>query len=109
LVLTFGKKTWRSRPAKSCLHIWSRKGKPLRLVEQLAAADDPDPKALACCGLLARWQSDEGEGEEAICLRFLKGHPVSEPAVAFLQCSCAKVEALGKGVLALIIVAKEPT
>ena len=101
-MLAFADETWWSRLARPSLHSWAEEGEPLHLVEQSVAKDDPDPKALACYGLLARWQDSEPESTEAIWLRFLDGRPVSELTVAFLEYSCAKVEALSKDVLALI-------
>jgi predicted ATPase len=50
-VLGFVDETWWSRLAQPALHSWTA-GKPLRLVEQAAPHGDPDPKALACYGLL---------------------------------------------------------
>ena len=40
---------WRSPTCTA----WAEADQPLRLVEQTVAKDDPDPKALACYGLLA--------------------------------------------------------
>lgn len=101
-VLAFADETWWSRLSRPSLHAWAKEGAPLQLVEQSVAKDDPDPKALSCYGLLARWQDRAPQDREAIWLRFIDGRPVSELTVAFLQYSCAKVEALGKNVLALI-------
>ena len=47
----FADETWWSRLARPALHTWTD-GEPLRLVEQRVAKTDPDPKALACYGLL---------------------------------------------------------
>jgi len=51
----------------------------LRLVEQTVAKDDPDPKALACYGLLVRWWTDgpAAPPHEEAWLRFVDGRPVS--------------------------------
>src|SRR5919202_1258754 len=50
---------------------------PLHLREQTVARDDPDPKALACYGLLARcWDATVRRSEE-MWLRFVDGRPVS--------------------------------
>ena len=43
-----------SRLAHPALHAWATPDRPLRLVAQAVAKDDPDPKALACYGLLVR-------------------------------------------------------
>src|SRR5205823_5091945 len=52
--LGFEDEVWWSRLAQPALHSWAEPGQPLRLVEQAVAQDDPDPKALACYGLLVR-------------------------------------------------------
>jgi hypothetical protein len=44
---------YKDRPS---LHSWADAGRPWRLVEQSVPKDTPDPKALACYGLLVRWQ-----------------------------------------------------
>ena len=54
-VLGFEDEVWWSRLARPALHAWAEADRPLRLVEQAVAKDDPDPKALACYGLLVRW------------------------------------------------------
>jgi hypothetical protein len=51
-VLGFGDETWWSRLAQPAMHTWTESDRPLRLVEQTVAKSDPDPKALACYGLL---------------------------------------------------------
>ena len=58
-------------------YLLSEKGKPMRLVEQSLAKDDPDPKAISCYGLYLP------ELEET-WLRFVDGRPVSgEPRPGF--------------------------
>ena len=49
--LGFEDETWWSRLARPALSAWTEPNRPLRLVEQSVAKDDPDPKALACYGL----------------------------------------------------------
>lgn len=73
--------TWWSRLARPGLHAWADDA-PLRLVEQAVAKDDPDPKALACYGLLVR---AGGDAPEAVWLRFVAGRPVSAITTAFLD------------------------
>jgi hypothetical protein len=41
------------------------------------AQDDPDPKTLACYGLLARCWDAAGRRSEELWLRFVKDRPVS--------------------------------
>ena len=88
--------------ARPSLHTWTEAGQPLRLVEQSVAKDDPDPKALACYGLLVRWQPSTGALEEEVWLRFVEGRPVSGVTTAFLDWSCSQLEALGKEALLLV-------
>lgn len=101
-VLGFVDETWWSRLSRPAMHAWSEVGRPLHLVEQSLAKGDTEPKALSCYGLLASWQQAGKESSQAIWLRFLDGRPLSETTIAFLDYSCAKVEALGKSVLAII-------
>ena len=51
-VAGFCDECWWSRVAQPSLHSFSEEGKPMRLVEQSVAKDDPDPKAISCYGLL---------------------------------------------------------
>jgi transposase len=96
-VLGFGDETWWSRLAPPALHTWA--DEPLRLVEQSVAKDDPDPKALACYGLLLRFA--DGQPEE-MWLRFVDGRPVSAVTTLFLADCCARLAARGKTALLLV-------
>jgi DDE superfamily endonuclease len=87
--------TWWSRLARPALNSWSDAGKPLRLVEQSVAKDDPDPKAISCYGLFLP------EFEE-VWLRFVDGRPVSGITTRFLSWCCQKLQAAGKRVWVLI-------
>jgi hypothetical protein len=58
--LGFEDETWFSRLARPSMHTWTEADQPLRLVEQSVPEDDPDPKALACYGLLVRWLPRKG-------------------------------------------------
>jgi hypothetical protein len=71
---------------------------PLRLVEQTVAKDDPDPKALACYGLLVR----QVARAEQVWLRFVDGRPVSSVTTQFLAWCSAQLERQGVRVWALI-------
>ena len=73
-------------------------GPPLRLVEQTVAKHDPDPKALACYGLLVRRAGQD----EAIWLRFVQGRPLSAITTQFLDWCCSKLQALGVPVWVLV-------
>lgn len=84
------------------MHAWAETGEPLHLVEQSVAKDDPDPKALACYGILVRWFDVDGTIYEQPWLRFVDGRPLSPVTTAFLDWSCAKLESLGKKALLLV-------
>ena len=100
--LGFEDETWWSRLAVPELHAWTQAGKPLRLVEQSVAQDDPDPKALACYGILVRWFGADRAMREQPLLRFVDGRPVSGVTTAFLEWTCTKLETLGKQALLLV-------
>jgi hypothetical protein len=89
---------WWSRVAQPRVHAWTEAEQPLRLIEQTVAKADPDPKALACYGLLLR---RAGRAEE-VWLRFVAGRPVSAITTQFLEWCCPTLEALGVPVWALI-------
>ena len=44
----FEDECWWSRLALPTFSSWAEKGKPLRLIQQWVAKDDPDPKAISC-------------------------------------------------------------
>jgi hypothetical protein len=94
----FADETWWSRVAQPTLHTWTE-AKPLRLVEQTVAKDDPDPQALACYGLLVRSGDDAAE---AVWLRFVDGRPVSTITTAFLAWCCERLAAQGAATLVLV-------
>jgi hypothetical protein len=94
----FEDEVWWSRLAQPALHAWAPGEGPLRLVEQTLAKDDPDPKALACYGLLVR----PGDGSEEVWLRFVAGRPVSGVTTQFLAWCCDRLATLGKTALLLI-------
>ena len=91
----FEDECWLSRLALPTLSSWSEEGKPLRLIQQSVAKDDPDPKAISCYGLYLP-ELDQ------TWLRFVDGRPVSGVTTQFLEWSCEKLEALGKKALLLI-------
>jgi DDE superfamily endonuclease len=100
-VLGFEDEVWWSRLAAPARHAWAESDRPLRLVEQAVATDDPDPKALACYGRLVRWVEHDGWHEEA-WLRFVDGRPVSALTTQDLAWCCAKLAAAGKRALRLV-------
>jgi transposase len=100
--LGFQDEVWWSRLARPALHAWAVGDAGLRLVEQAVAKDDPDPKALACYGLLVRWAAPTGGWQEEAWLRFGDGRPVSVVTTQFLAWCCAKLAAAGKRALLLV-------
>jgi transposase len=93
--------TWWSRLARPALHAWTADA-PLRLVEQTVADDDPDPKALACYGLLLRPHSAAAAVAEEVWLRFVAGRPISAITTAFLEWCCVRLAATGITTLVLV-------
>jgi transposase len=94
----YADETWWSRLARPARAAWTD-GEPLRLVEQAVAKDDPDPKALACYGLLVR---PGGAVAEEIWLRFGDGRPVSAVTTQFLAWCCDRLAATGVATLVLV-------
>ena len=93
---------WWSRFALPVASGWQSESQPLRFVEQRWAKDDPEPKALACYGVL--WQRGPVEQpiRDRMSLRFVDGRPVSEIPTQFLTCCCKELEAQGKRAWLLI-------
>lgn len=87
---------WWSRFALPRLHAWQSEDQPVRLVEQTWKKGDPDPKALACYGVL--WQ--EGACDDPVrnemWLRFVTGRPVSGVTTQFLDWCCTHLHKQGK-------------
>lgn len=101
-VLGKASEVWWSRFEQPTMRSWAHSGQPLRLVEQSVAKDDPDPKALACYGLLARLKEQSGSLEERMWLRFVEGRPVSGITTQFVDWCCRELDALGKEALLLV-------
>jgi hypothetical protein len=101
-VLGFQDEVWWSRLALPALSSWAAVDQPLRLVERAVAPDDPDPKALACYGLLVRSLAADGGWQEQTWLRFVDGRPISAITTEYLAWCCAKLAAAGKEALLLI-------
>jgi DDE superfamily endonuclease len=91
----FEDECWWSRLALPTLSSWTEEGKPLRLLQQSVAEDDPEPKAVSCYGLYLP------EFKET-WLRFVDGRPVSGITTRFLGWCTEKLEAIGKKFLLLI-------
>jgi transposase len=93
-VLGFQDETWWSRLARPDLRTWAG-GEPARLHQLEVEKGDPDPKALACYGLL---RGDTGQ----MLLRFVQGRPVSQVTEEFLAWACGRLAAEGKTALLLV-------
>jgi transposase len=100
--LGFADEVWWSRVARPRLSSWAEEETPLRLVEQAVARRDPDPKALACYGLLVRQWDAVGQRDEQMWLRFVDGRPVSGITTQFLAWCCERLAAQGKTALLLV-------
>jgi len=100
--LGFEDEVWWSRVARPRLASWAEEDAPLRLVEQTVARRDPDPKALACYGLLVRQWDDEGKRGERMLLRFVDGRPISAVTTQFLDWCSEQLAAQGKTALLLV-------
>jgi hypothetical protein len=97
--LGFGDEVWWSREAQPSLSAWMAAAEALRLVQQGVPKEDPDPKALACYGLLL---PGRGTGADQVWLRFVEGRPVSVQTIPFLTWCLAELARTGKKALLLI-------
>lgn len=85
------------------MQAWQASDHPLRLVEQERAKGDPDPKALACYGLLARMRTTvDHPAVDQMLLRFVDGRPVSAVSIDFLAWCSDQLRQAGKTALLLI-------
>ena len=97
--LGFGDEVWWSRLAQPAMHTWTPDEQSLRLVEKARPKADPEPKALACYGLLVRRVPTE---PEQMLLRFVERRPVSRETTAFLAWCSARLAAQGLTAVLLI-------
>ena len=100
--LGFQDEVWWSRVTQPTLAGLAGEGETLRLVEQTPAKDDPDPKALACYGLLVSCPAAPDTLPEQVLLRLVESRPVSTLTTHYLEWCCAKLESIGKTALILI-------
>lgn len=84
------------------MHAWQSADQPARLVEQVWAKGDPDPKALACYGVLWQEGTPDDPVRDQMWLRFVTGRPVSEITTQFLDWCCSRLQAQGKTAWLLI-------
>jgi transposase len=80
-------------------HGWTEAEAKPKLQELTLPTDDPDPKALACYGLLLR---PEPQQTEQMGLRFVTGRPVRAVTLDFLAWCSAQLAAQGFPALLLI-------
>jgi transposase len=100
--LGFADEVWWSRVVHPKMASWADERAPMRLIEQTVRRDDPDPKALACYGVLLRQWDEAGQGNERMLLRFVAGRPVSAITTQFLAWCCARLAEQGKKALLLV-------
>jgi hypothetical protein len=81
----FADEVWWSRFALPGMHAWQDAEQPFRLVDQSWHKADPDPKALACSGVLWQEGTAEQPRRERMGLRFVTGRPVSAITTQFLE------------------------
>ena len=93
---------WWSRFALPRLHAWQDQTNPIHLVEQSWKKGDPDPKALACYGVLWQEGSASAPVRKQMSLRFVRVRPVSALTTQFLEWCCAYLQAQGKTAWLLI-------
>jgi transposase len=97
--LGFADEVWWSRLAHPDQHGWVDDTYQIRLEELARAKDDPDPKALACYGLLLRRRPLQAD---QMLLRFVDGRPVSAVTIDFLAWSCERL--LVQGINGLLLI-----
>ena len=74
------------------MHTWAPDVQAVRLVEQARPKADPEPKALACYGLLVRQVPTQ---PAQMLLRFVERRPVSTETTAFLAWCSERLAAQG--------------
>jgi len=97
--LGFGDEVWWSRLAQPNQHAWTDVEATHKLQELSLPTDDPDPKALACYGLLLRPRPQQAD---QMGLRFVTGRPVSTVTIELLAWCSAQLAAHGFTALLLI-------
>jgi hypothetical protein len=97
--LSFGDEVWWSRLAQPNQHGWTDAETRQKLQELTPVTDDPDPKALACYGLLVQPGPQKAD---QVWFRFVTGRPVSAVTIAFLAWCSARLAAQGFTALLLI-------
>ena len=94
-----GDEVWWSRLAQPAMHTWTPDAQVLRLIEKARPKADPEPKALACSGLLMRHVPNQ---PEQMLRRFVERRPVSHETTAFLAWCSTRLAAQGLTAVLLI-------
>ncbi|HEY4034607.1 MAG TPA: transposase [Ktedonobacteraceae bacterium] len=81
---------------------WQSEEHPIHLEEQSWQKDDPDPKALACYGVLWQYGPYDDPIRQDMSLRFVNGRPLSDITTQFLECCCAQLQKQGQTAWLLI-------
>lgn len=97
-MLGFAAAVWWSRLAQPDQHRWVAADRDCRLQQYAVEPADPDPKALACYGMLIRHRP----GVEQLWLRFVAGRPISAVTTAFLAWCSRRLSAQGATALVLL-------
>jgi hypothetical protein len=97
--LGWGDEVWWSRLAQPDQHCWTDEATTPTLLELTPPKDDPEPKALACYGLLVRSAAQQAD---QLWLRFVTGRPVSAVTSEFLAWCSARLAAQDFTALVLI-------
>ena len=97
--LGFEDAVWWSRLAQPAMQSWAPDAQPLRLGEKVRPKADPEPKALACYGLLVRSVPTQ---PEQMLLRFVARRPVSTETTAFLAWCSERLAAQGLTAVLLV-------
>ena len=84
------------------MHAWQSEDQPVRLVEHTWQKGDPDPKAMACYGVLWQEGTPGDPVRDQMWLRFVTGRPISDITTQFLDWCCAQLQAQGKTAWLLI-------
>lgn len=90
---------WWSRRAQPEPHRWVDADAVTHLQELERGKADPDPKALACYGLLLRGRNAQAD---QMLLRLVDGRPVSAVTIDFLTACCQQLVA--QGITALVLI-----
>jgi transposase len=97
--LGWADEVWWSRLAQPAQHHWTEPETIPKLQELVFPKRDPDPKALACYGVLVRRRPLD---PDSLLLRFVAGRPVSAVTTAFLAWCSERLAA--QGVTALLLI-----